>query len=208
MCVLDFQRLGQALKFDSLIGENIYSPNKERKKETCLDHPHQGSLLKGQGEEVQGLFATSRYGMKEGEELEKTRRRMWELEFIQHFGKSGIFTGMMMSKKPCGCSTECWWAWFSSTFSHLKRNHLISSNDSSVERPHGWWRHSLFHVASLYNYLVSVWNALTWQGPMYFKVPNLLSRSEMVTAGVKGAVAHFIKVMKAVDKSQKYKPWG
>lgn len=50
--LMDLQRLHRALKFDSLIGENIYSTHKET--ETSIDRPHQSLLLKGQWEEIQG----------------------------------------------------------------------------------------------------------------------------------------------------------
>ena len=56
-------------------------------------------VWRGQREEIQGLFAANRHRMKGWKTLEKRRRRrrrMWESDFVQHFGKSTIFTGIMM----------------------------------------------------------------------------------------------------------------
>lgn len=99
--VIDFQRLGLSSEVWLFDWRKYLQRTQKRKRWISTTHTKTG-VWRGQREEIQGLFATKRHRMKEWAELEKKRRRMWESEFIQRFGKSGVFTGKMMSTRLCG----------------------------------------------------------------------------------------------------------
>ena len=92
------QRLDGALEA-RLFDWRKYLQHARREKRRVSAAHTKARVWRGQWEEIQGLFATDRYRyrMKGWKTLEKTRRRrrrMWESDFIQHFGKSSIFTGI------------------------------------------------------------------------------------------------------------------
>lgn len=108
------QRLDGALEA-RLFDWRKYLQHARREKRRVSAAHTKTRVWRGQWEEIQGLFATDRYRMKGWKTLKKTRRRrrMWESDFIQHFGKSSIFTGITMwflGTAPVGFI-------FSSTFS-------------------------------------------------------------------------------------------